>query len=274
MTRSVLFLAASVALSGCALKGDVRRVEAQVQQLTAESARADSTRVAQLEHVIALLDSLVFEQRRIATAYGDMRSDMTEVQRQLLQIQELAGQSQARLSELRSQIQMRQDPLAQSPADPLSPPPAQPTGPTRGAAPAQQRPPAPSGPTLSAQELYDLSLQQLRRGSPETARAGFRKLLQDYPNNALAADAQFLIGESWDQTNADSAKAEYELVVQKYPDSRRAPAALYKLGLNAERRGDLEGARLYYLRVVSGYPRSDEAELARAKLNSPDGTEP
>jgi tol-pal system protein YbgF len=122
---------------------------------------------------------------------------------------------------------------------------------------------------LSPQELYDLSLQRLRRGSPETARAGFRKLLEDYPEHALAADAQFLIGESWEQTNGDSARAEFESVAERYPDSRRAPAALYKLGLIAERAGNLEAARLYYLRVVSGYPRSDEAELARNKLNSP-----
>lgn len=260
MTRPFLALAAaSVALSGCALKGDVRRVEGEVQRLARESARTDSTQVIQLDRLVALLDSLLMEQRRMVAVYGDMRSDMTDVQRQLIQIQELTGQSQARLSDLRTQLQDRQRPL---------PPPAAqaPVGP-------QQQPgqlqPAPVGPTLTARELYDLSLQQLRRGSPETARAGFRKLLGDYPNDMLAADAQYLAGESWDQTNPDSAKAEYEQVVERYPDSGRAPAALYKLGLIAERGGDLEAARLYYLRVVSGYPRSDEAELARAKLNSP-----
>ncbi len=260
---SLTAVAASVALSACALKGDVRRVEHGVQQLTEESARSDSVQVVQLDRVIALLDSLVVEQRRIATAYAGMRSDMTDVQRQLIQVQELTGQSQARLSELRSQIQTRGREVM-PPAEPVAGQPAAPQQPVAG----QPAPPS-VGPTLTAQELYDLSLQQLRRGSPETARAGFRKLLQDYPNHDLTADAQYLIGESWDPTNPDSAKAEYEDVVEKHPDSRRAPASLYKLGLIAERGGDLEAARLYYLRVVSGYPRSDEAELARAKLNSP-----
>jgi tol-pal system protein YbgF len=239
-------------------------VESEVQRLADESAQNDSRQVVQLDRIIALLDSLVMEQRRIAAVYGDMRGDMTEVQRQLLQIQELTGQSQARLSELRSQIEGRQRPRPGPPRErapgqvPVSPQPQ----------PAQPQP-VPVGPTLTAQELYDLSLQQLRRGSPETARAGFGKLLSDHPNHTLAGDAQYLIGESWDQTNPDSAKAAYDEVVEQYPDSRRAPAALYKLGLIAERGGDLEAARLYYLRVVSGYPRSDEAELARAKLSSP-----
>jgi TolA-binding protein len=36
----------------------------------------------------------------------------------------------------------------------------------------------------------------------------------------------------------------------------------------AERRGDRAGARVYYQRVLSDYPRSDEAALAREKLNT------
>ncbi len=260
--RTIVWLAASVALSGCALKGDVRRVEREVLRLGEESARTDSLQVMQLDQILRLLDSLAIEQRRVATVYGDMRTDMTEVQRQLLQIQELTGQSQQRLSELRNQMQERQQAQA-SVGSPVAP------ADRSGAAEGRGQEPTPVGPTLGAQELYELSLQQLRRGSPETARAGFRKLLEDHPTHPLAADAQYLMGESWDQSNPDSARAEYDVVEQKYPDSRRAPAALYKLGLIAERKGDLEAARLYYLRVVSGYPRSDEAQLARSKLNSP-----
>jgi len=44
------------------------------------------------------------------------------------------------------------------------------------------------------------------------------------------------------------------------------PSALYKLGLLAERRGDKPAARTYFARVIAGYPRSDEANLARDKL--------
>ena len=40
------------------------------------------------------------------------------------------------------------------------------------------------------------------------------------------------------------------------------------MGLDAERRGDIAAARLLYQRVVAGYPRSDEADLARARLNN------
>ena len=60
----------------------------------------------------------------------------------------------------------------------------------------------------------------------------------------------------------------YQDVVKRYPNSPRAPSALYKLGLLAEQRGDKAGARTYYARVLAGYPRSDEANLARDKLQT------
>jgi TolA-binding protein len=55
----------------------------------------------------------------------------------------------------------------------------------------------------------------------------------------------------------------YDQVVKTYANSSRAPSALYKLGLLAEQRGDKPTARTFYNRVMSGYPRSPEADLAR-----------
>ena len=95
------------------------------------------------------------------------------------------------------------------------------------------------------------------------------KLLSDFPADPLAADAQFFVGESWADSQPDSAAAVYEQVVRTYPDSRHAPTALYRLGLLAERRGDLRAAEAYYQRVIAGYPRSEEAQLARTKLSTP-----
>ena len=250
-------MTATVTLSGCALKGDVRRVEQQVQQMREETARADSARAVQLAHIMSLLDavqdSLEAQQALLLTARGEIRSDITDVQRQLVQIQELTGQSQQRLTELRGQLERRDRVVVEVP------PGAPAAGADSGAA-ALGLPPA--------DELYELSLSQLRRGSPGAARAGFRQLLQAYPDHGRAADALFFVGESWAGVQPDSAAAAYDEVVRRYPNSARAPSALYKLGLLAEQRGDTAGARVYYQRVLAGYPRSEEAALAREKLNS------
>ncbi len=251
MRPLALFALATVTLGGCALKGDVRRVEGQLLEFRTETARADSARAVALDEVIELqqqlLDSVAGLQRRLTSFQGDMRSDLTEVQRQLVQIQELTGQGQQRLSDLRSQLdqRLREAPAAGAPAD-------------SGA------------PDIGAQELFDVALQQLRRGSPGTARAGFQKFIEDYPGHLLAGDAWFFLGESWEEANGDSAAVAYDQVAQRFPDSRRAPTALYRLGLISERKGDRRAAEVYYSRVIAGYPRSEEAQLARAKLGNPD----
>jgi len=246
--------AACVALSGCALKGDVRRVERELLAMRAETARADSARAVELARVMALLgavqDSLTAQQRWLTVMRGDMRSDLTEIQRQLVQVQELTGQSQQRLSELRNQIERRGQQMVVAGA----------AGAGEDTAGAEALP--------SADQLLELGVQQLRRGSPQAARAALQQLLQAYPTHARVPDALYFLGESWAGSNTDSAAAAYDSVVRAYPRSTRAPTALYKLGLMAERRGDRAAARGYYERVLNDYPRSDEAVLAREKLKS------
>lgn len=260
MNRFGAVAALSIALSACALKGDVRRVEQQVLELRSEMARADSARAdflsLTLQQIMALqrqvLDSLEAQDRQLALFRGSIRGDLTEVQRQLMQIGELTGQSQQRLSELQGRIQERERQSV------VVNPPAQ-------ADSSGAQPPQTGAPTV--EEVYDVAIRQLDRGSPSTARSAFQLILRQFPDHELAQDAQYHIAESWQGSFPDSAAAAYELVVDNYPNSPRAPTALYRLGLIAEQNGDIEAARVYYTRVAAGYPNSDAAELARAKLN-------
>lgn len=264
MKHSRVALLTCVALSACALKGDVRRVEQQVQDLRNEMARSDSARADFLDRTLSeiialqeqLLDSL---NGRLVRFQGEVRTDMTEVQRQLVQIQELTGQSQARLSQLQDRIEQRE---SRAVVDPLGPQSRTPT-PTP---PPQAAPPSVGD---SPDEIFRIGVEQLRRGSPVTARQAFSALLAQFPNHERAADAQFFLGESWEAQDPDSAAAAYEIVPQRYANSPRAPTALYRIGLILEQEGDLDRAKVYYERVVLGYPNSDAAELARAKLNIP-----
>jgi tol-pal system protein YbgF len=238
-------------VAGCALKGDVRKVELQVQALQADLAKSDAARAAERDSILAavrlLQQALATQQAYLVQMRGDLRTELLSVQQQLVAVQELTGQSQQRLTELRSRIESR----AQQP-DPAMPatggPPVGPSGNPAGPGPDQ---------------MYDISLQQYRRGSLATARLGFREFLRVFPTHERAPDALFYIGESFEQTAPDSAAAVYDQLVRAYPNSPRAPSALYKLGLLAEQRGDKATARTFYSRVIAGYPRSPEADLAR-----------
>src|SRR5256884_860506 len=103
------FVLALVLTAGCALKGDVRRVELQVEALRVERARADSQRAAEIDTVRALLRSaqekLTAQQAYLVQLRGNVKTDLLAVQQQLVSVQELTGQSQQRLTELRGRLE-------------------------------------------------------------------------------------------------------------------------------------------------------------------------
>jgi tol-pal system protein YbgF len=233
-------------------------VELQVEALRSELARSDTARRIERDSIVRILASLqavlATQQTALVQIRGDVRTDLQGVQQQLGTLQELTGQSQQRLSELRSRI-------GSQPSQPPQPPTLFDTA---GATPSGAPDAIASG--AGPDQMYDLSLQQYRRGSFATARLGFREFLRLYPTDERAPDALYFVGESFAPENSDSASAVYEEVVRSFPNSPRAPSGLYKLGLLAEQRGDRAAARTFYARVVAGYPRSDEANLARDKL--------
>ena len=258
-----LTLAALAGIGGCVSPSDVEQVRNQVASLRTETARQDSVRGARLNEIIRLqqriMDSLGLAVRSLR---GDTRQDLYNIQQQLVQLQELTGQSQQRLTELRTQLEARGAEIgaagASSPGGATGPAGAADTGRGGGAA----------GPSASADQMYEASVAQLRRGSTSTARIGFRQLLQTYPTSERVPDALYFLGQSFAAENPDSAAAYYRQVLSRYPQSARASAALYNLGLLAERRKDTASAKDAYQRVIRQYPQSNEAALARDRLKN------
>jgi tol-pal system protein YbgF len=256
----VVALLAGVAL-GCATPAQVRQVETQVSVLRAQMTRQDSARAAELGRIIALqqriLDSLLAGREALRQFRGQVGQDFLDVQQQLVQIQELTGQSQRRLAELKRQMDDRGDQLAAQAPTPA--PVAAPAGDTVAAVPS---PPA----TPTPDQLYQASLRELGRGSLATARMGFQEFLKTYPTHGQVPDALYFTAETFSGDQPDSAATYYRQVVDRYRNSSRAPTALYKTGLLAERRQDRAGAQGIYQRVLQQYPRSPEATLARDRL--------
>ncbi|MEP7065473.1 MAG: tol-pal system protein YbgF [Gemmatimonadota bacterium] len=268
-----------------ATREDVQALHADVQTLRADNARSDSARRAALDRVVTSMnvvrDSLGLLSTRVVKMQGDVRGDLYNVGQQLLQIQQLTGQSQQRVQELRASLEAKQSDIQSSTA-PISAAPAGATGatPSGGAtSPSSSYPstrpgattaPAPSGGTTPGpNQLFQISLEQLRRGSPGAARTGLQTLLQQYPTSDLVPDAQFYLGEAYHQEgNAAGADSAYAAVISGYPTSPRAPTALYKRALGMEEKGNIVGARGLLNDLVSRYPRSDEAALAKERLRT------
>ena len=256
MRARTLAPAAALLLGGClASKRDVFDIQSQLNGMQVASQRADSARAAQLATVLNQLvqsnDSVRAVSARLAKLQSTVATDHYEMGRQILQIQELSGQSQRRLQELRASLEERNQNAAAVPAP----------------VPGDTSRPAPAGPGPG--QLFQSSLDQLRRGSSTVARSGFEELLRSYPNSEDAPEAMIYIAETYAaERNQVAADSVYGLVVQRYPSSPKAATALYKHALSLRAAGRTTAARAAFDRVVKDYPRSDEAALAREQLRT------
>ncbi len=254
--RAVLLLAGGVAvLQGCATRGQLRRLEAELQTFRVESARRDSIRAAALAALLTMqdriMDSLGAARRALGTLDARVQADLTEIQRQMIAVQELTGQSQVRLTQLKAALDARAEQAAAA-------------GRT-GAAPGDT---SARAATPTADQMYQNARTQHIRGALTTARSGYQQFLQAYPTDARAPDALYYIAETFGEQTPDSTAAYYTQVVGQFPRSPRASSALLRLGRLAENRGDRAAARRYYQRVIQDYPNSDDVELARDRLRT------
>ena len=146
------------------------------------------------------------------------------------------------------------------------------TSPAEAPSAADKPPPAPLVATgnrskikAEYQAAYDLLSPQNRRY--EDAAKAFAKFVKKYPQDPLAPNAQYWLGEAnyVSQKNAEALKA-FELVVSRYPDSTKAPGALFKIGRLQQAAGNKSAARASFERVLKDYPDSPAAGLARQRL--------
>jgi tol-pal system protein YbgF len=251
----------SILLSGCfATRNDVRVLQADIRTARAEALRADSARARQIDAIAQILavvgDSVQNLRASVNRVQGDMRGEFRQVNEQLLQIQELTGQSQRNLLNLRTEMELRNQQQPAAPATPVIP------GDTTQVAPPAAATPGPA-------QLLSLGKQQYAQRSYGAARSAFEELLRTHPTSDLAAEAQLYVGECYSaEGNAPAADAAYNSVVAKYPMSPKAPNALYKLALSQAKQGKRTEARAFMERVKREYPQSDEAELADGWLKS------
>jgi tol-pal system protein YbgF len=246
----VLLLGVVIGVAACATKRDVDRIR---DDLAALQARQETVSAAVTELDSSVTEALDNQEVLVVTVRGDLLRQLDDMERQLVAIQELLGQSQVVLQSLRGRMEERQANRDSLDVEPLSP--------DTSSAGAVARD---AGAGDDPRSLYSASIEQFRRGAYETARGGFQEFLVAYPANELAPDAQYYIAETYREAqDAGRAIREYNRVVELYPNSRAAPTALYKAGLLQVEQGNKDTACEYFQRVAAGYPRSDEARLAR-----------
>jgi tol-pal system protein YbgF len=91
--------------------------------------------------------------------------------------------------------------------------------------------------------------------------------LAAYPDSEYSDNAQFWIGECYFfEKNYEKAILEYEKVTKNYPGGNKVPYALLKQGFSFLKLNDKTSARLLLQQVIKDYPNTNQARMARSKL--------
>ncbi|HKJ92076.1 MAG TPA: tetratricopeptide repeat protein, partial [Longimicrobiales bacterium] len=201
----------------------------------------------------AILDSLVQTTEALLQVRGQLSHELGQLQDQLEQVQALTGQVQAQLNQFQQNMTQRMGQPASG-----------------GSSGGAQQAPAPAtvqGAGTGAQQLYDIGIEQRNRGNLDTARRAFGTVVDSFPKDPLAPEAERQIAETYYLENHyDEALSALDTVVNRWEDSPQAAEALYRAGMIAKERGNNQRAREYFKKLVAAYPQSDAAGLAQKEL--------
>jgi tol-pal system protein YbgF len=118
-------------------------------------------------------------------------------------------------------------------------------------------------------DLYKDAYETYQKGNFEGARRKFEAFLKQYPNTELSDNAQFWIGETYyGKKDYEKAILEYEKAIAKYPEGDKVPAALLKQALAFLELGDKTNGRNLLKRVIERYPHSEQADMAKKRLET------
>ncbi len=206
---------------------------------------------------------------KIDTASGQMQSLNDSVD----ELKSRMAKLDKAIQDLQSQLQNIQNPPAVTPA--------QQPGAAGGTEPGQQPGPGgatatPGGPAGAAaapqapplQETYQAGLRDFNTGRLQVAQGEFQDVLTYYPQDDLAGNAQFYLGEiAYQQKDYTTAVKAYNAVLESFGGSPKAAAAQYHKGLALLSTGKREAGIRELRALIQRRPQTPEATQARNKLN-------
>jgi len=239
-----------------ATKQDIDKLQQDIVVSRAGSSAADSVQRAQLielsRSVRTLNDSISALSRRMAAMRTASESEMTAMKENISQLQDLSGQSEQRMRDVRAALEEKRQQQEAAPATPDS----------AGSAAAPASGPGPL-------QLLQAGRDQLLKGGNAAARSAFNELITKYPKSEYVPEAMFYTAQAYAaERNLTAADAEYSSLIAKYPKSPRVPTAMYKRALQLQAAKKNSEAKKLYQDIIKRFPRSDEAALADERLQS------
>lgn len=252
--------ALGIAAAGCAsttggsqLQADVDALQQQVWKLQKDNA-ALSQQVAQAGAASAPAAP--------DQSAAELRARLDTVAREVQVLRTRADESDQRLSALADELRAaretletiaRTQPAQAAPGDPAQAPPT-------AAAP---------GGVPGGAELYRQGYSDYARGNFDRALLELEEFIRLHPADDLADDAQYLVGEVYfSQQKYLEAVGAYDRLLKDQAAGERAASAYLKKGLALLEMNRTADAVIQLQHVVTAYPKSEEARIARERLRA------
>ncbi len=122
---------------------------------------------------------------------------------------------------------------------------------------------------LTENEAYDKALNLVLKDKRyEEAIPEFRSFNKAYPQSTYAPNSHYWLGQLlFNKGKLAEADQEFTIVVEQFQDSSKRPDALLKLAMVAQQQKNENKAKQLYSQLLSEYPDSTSAQLAKPRLD-------
>ena len=184
----------------------------------------------------------------------------TQLSTQIQSLNDSVDELKTRIANLTTQMQAIQSQMQNVNGSPAPAGGAVPAGPTGAASAGPQAPPV--------DQLYQGAIRDYNSAKYNVAAAEFADVIHYYPQDALAGNAQFYLGEiAYKQGQFAAAVKSYDAVLEQYSGNSKAAAAELRKGQSLIAMGQKDAGVRELRTLVSRYPNTPEALEGRSKLN-------
>ncbi len=124
-------------------------------------------------------------------------------------------------------------------------------------------------PADAERQAYQKIQTLIRDKKYDAAIDGLYSFISEYPEGDLTVNAYYWLGEVYlVKPQLEQAKQAFTIVATRFSDHRKAADAVYKLGVTYDRLNEKSEAVRQMERVVSSYPATNAASLAKEYLGN------
>ena len=108
------------------------------------------------------------------------------------------------------------------------------------------------------EDMYNNAMQAYNNALYDEAELGFEDIIKQFPNHALAGNAQYWLGEVYTkQGNLSKATSAFKAGYEKYKTGNKGADSLYRLGVTLANQNNTQGACTVFMSFAGEFPKAN-----------------